>query len=113
MSDVSRTEEPPVAAPDMTLIPGTPDFWHALIAGVGPTYAASNWPASSAVVSCVPLLKIDVLSVTFLPRSLVKKPLSTPTSAGACVTVARKPSRSGTRAAAEPGPRPDEAGQPQ
>src|ERR1035438_119724 len=53
-----------------------------------------------AVVSSVPVLKILTLRVTFLPRLLVKKPLSTPTRAGACVMLARKPSRSVTGAAA-------------
>src|SRR5580704_11262570 len=49
-----------------------------------------------AVVSSVPVLKTVVFSVTFLPRSLVKKPLAMPTSAGSCVMFARKPSRSTT-----------------
>src|ERR1039457_7338971 len=53
-----------------------------------------------AVVSSVPVLKILTLRVTFLPRLWVKKPLSTPTSAGAWVMLARKPSRSVTGASA-------------
>jgi len=41
-------------------------------------------------------LKTEVLSVTPLPRFLVKKPLFSPTRAGAWVMLARKPSRSVT-----------------
>src|ERR1700728_2860293 len=92
----TTTEAPPVATPEMILMALPLDFCQALIAGLGPTYAASSWLASSAVVSCVPLLKIWVFSVTFLPSVLVKMPLCTPTRAGACVMFARKPSRSVT-----------------
>jgi len=48
------------------------------------------------VVSWVPELKTEVLSVTPSPRFLVKKPLFSPTRAGAWVMLARKPSRSVT-----------------
>ena len=44
----------------------------------------------------MPVLKTVVFSVTFLPRSLAKKPLAMPTSAGSWVMFARKPSRSVT-----------------
>ena len=44
----------------------------------------------------MPELKTEVLSVTPLPRFLVKKPLLSPTRAGAWVMLARKPSRSVT-----------------
>src|SRR6516225_2740168 len=43
-----------------------------------------------------------VFSTTFLPRSLVKKPLARPTSAGSWVMFARKPSRSVTGPEPEP-----------
>src|SRR5215468_4512334 len=65
-------EAPPEAAPEMILTAVPWDFCHALIAGLGPTYAASSWPARIAVVSSVPLLKTVVFSATFLPRFLVK-----------------------------------------
>ncbi len=48
------------------------------------------------MVSWVPELKTEVLSVTPLPRFLVKKPLFSPTRAGAWVMLARRPSRSVT-----------------
>src|SRR5260370_10217969 len=63
-------------------------------------------------VGCsVPELKILTLRVTFLPRLWVKKPLSTPTRAGACVMLARKPRRRVTGAALEPEfePEPEDA----
>src|ERR1022692_2127564 len=63
-----------------------------------------------AVVSSVPVLKILTLRVTFLPRLWVKKPLSTPTSAGAWVMLARKPSRSVTGASAGLEPDLEDAG---
>ncbi len=44
----------------------------------------------------MPELKTEVLRVTPLPRFLVKKPLFSPTRAGAWVMLARKPSRSVT-----------------
>src|SRR6266516_4266620 len=87
---------PPEAAPETILTAVPLDFCHALIAGLGPTYAASSWPARIAVVSSVPELKTVVFSSTFLPRFLVKKPLARPTSAGSWVMFARKPSRSTT-----------------
>src|SRR5262249_20457077 len=43
-----------------------------------------------------------VFSSTFVPRSLVKKPLAMPTSAGSWVMFARKPSRSTTGPEPEP-----------
>ncbi len=66
------------------------------MAGFGPTYAASSWPASRAVASSVPVLNGVSFSVTFLPSSLVKKPSLIPTSALACVMFSRKPRRSVT-----------------
>src|SRR5215472_12844253 len=87
-------EAPPDAAPEMILMAVPLDFCHALIAGLGPTYAASSWPARIAVVSSVPLLKTVVFSSTFLPRFLVKKLLARPTNAGSWVIFAWKPSRS-------------------
>src|SRR5215472_2570001 len=81
------------------------DFCQALMAGLGPTYAASSWPASSAVVSSVPELKTEIFRLTPLPRSLAKKPLFRPTSAGSWVMLASRPSRSVTL----PEPDPDEA----
>src|SRR5215475_2588917 len=84
---------PPDAAPETILISLPFEVCQALIAGLGPTYAASRWPASSAVDSSVPVLKGVSLRVTPLPRFLVKKPSLMPTMAGAWVTLARKPSR--------------------
>src|ERR1700680_250542 len=55
-----------------------------------------------AMVSPTPDLKVLTLRVTFLPRAWAKKPLSTPTRAGACVMLARKPRRRVTAAALEP-----------
>ena len=37
MLGLTTTEAPPVAAPEMILMPVPPDFWKALIAGFGPT----------------------------------------------------------------------------
>src|SRR5258708_4666510 len=93
---------PAEAAPEMTLISFPADVCQALIAGFGPAYAASSWPASSAVDSWVPLLNGVSCRLTLLPSSFRKKPSLIPTSAGACVMFARTPSRrvTGVEAAA-------------
>ncbi len=96
MLGLTTRDAPPDAAPEMILMALPLDFCQALMAGLGPTYAASSWPASSAVVSSVPELKIDVLSVTPLPRFLVKNPLFSATRADAWVMLARRPRRSVT-----------------
>lgn len=93
---LTTSSAPPDAAPETTLIKLPPDFCQVLIAGLGPTYAASSCPASSAVASSVPVLNGYSFSVTFLPRLVAKKPSLTPISAGAWVMFSRKPSRSTT-----------------
>src|SRR5580704_5504533 len=104
----TTTEAPPVATPEMILMALPLDFCQALMAGFGPTYAASSWSARIAVVSSVPELKICTLRVTFLPRVCVKMPLFTPTRAGAWVMLARKPRRSVTCASPLEADDPDE-----
>src|SRR5215469_7487126 len=106
---LTTTEAPPVATPEMILMALPLDFCQALMAGFGPTYAASSWLARIAVVSSVPELKICTLRVTFLPRVWVKMPLFTPTRAGAWVMLARKPRRSVTCGSP---PEPDEPDEP-
>src|SRR6266487_5592947 len=93
MSALTTSDAPPDAAPEMTLIRVPFEVCQALIVGFGPTYAASSWPASSAVASSVPVAKGTSLSCTLPPRFLEKKPFSAPISAGACVMLVRKPSR--------------------
>ena len=56
MLGLTTSAAPPDAAPEITLMSVPPEVCQALIAGFGPTYAASSWPASSAVPSSVPLL---------------------------------------------------------
>src|ERR1022692_1871505 len=97
---LTTSAAPPEAAPEMILMSFPLDVCQALIAGFGPTYAASSWPASSAVASSVPVLNGTSLRVTPLPRSLVKMPSFTPTSAVACVMLVRNPSVRVTGAAA-------------
>src|SRR5258708_1899081 len=99
---LTTSSAPAEAAPEMTLISFPPDVCQALIAGFGPAYAASSWPASSAVDSWVPLLNGVSCRLTLLPSSFRKKPSLIPTSAGACVMFARNPSRrvTGVEAAA-------------
>src|SRR5450755_2863153 len=110
---------PPDAEPEMTLISFPPEVCQALIAGFGPTYAASSWPASSAVASSVPVLKGVSFSVTPLPRFLVKNPCLTAIRALACVMFSRNPRRSTTLLAEVPDAEvpdaldPDEADEPQ
>ena len=50
----------------------------------------------------MPELNTVGFSVTFLPNSLAKNPFASPTSAGSCVMLAWKPSRSTTGAPADP-----------
>src|SRR5215472_13340273 len=109
MPGLTTSWAPPDAAPEMTLISLPPDVCQALIAGLGPTYAASSWPASSAVDSSVPVLNGVSFRVTPFPRFLVKKPSLMPTRAGAWVTLARKPSFSVT----DPEEDPDEPDEPE
>ena len=62
---------------------------HAVIVGLGPMYAASSAPAWIAVSSSVPLLKVLQLEVDVVDRAFLKMPLSTPTIAGAWVTLGK------------------------
>src|ERR1700728_1968752 len=98
----TTSSAPPDAEPEITLISLPPEVCQALMAGFGPTYAASSWPASRAVASSVPVLNGYSFSVTFLPRSLVKYPSLIPTSALAWVMFSRNPSRRVTGAEEPP-----------
>src|SRR5580704_13071389 len=98
----TTSSAPPDAEPEITLISLPPEVCQALMAGFGPTYAASSWPASRAVASSVPVLNGYSFSVTFLPRSLVKWPSLIPTSALAWVMFSRNPSRRVTGAEEPP-----------
>src|SRR5580700_3667103 len=63
----------------------------ALIAGPGPTNAASSVPPRSASLSAGPALNVVVLTVVPLGIAPWKNPLDTPMSAGAWVRLTRYP----------------------
>jgi hypothetical protein len=60
-----------------------------LIAGFGPTKLASRASENIASITSVPELNVVVFSVTESPSALANCPLSTPTIAGACVTLGK------------------------
>src|ERR1700680_4138736 len=79
---------PPDAVPAMiTTLPLV--LMNALIAGPGPTKAASSDPPSSASLSAGPALNVVVLMVAPVGIAPLKKPWDTPMSAGACVKLTR------------------------
>ena len=65
------------------------DWAKPLIAGLGPMNVASIAPESSASIASPPALKFVTSSVTSGPRASVNDPDSTPTIAGAWVTLGK------------------------
>ena len=89
MSGFTTRNAPPDAAPAMMRDAAPCDCANAFTAGFGPTYAMSSAPENSASTAAGPALKIAVCRSTFLPSFLAKIPPSSPTSAGACVTLSK------------------------
>ena len=93
IEEFTTSSAPASSAPATMVRPAFLSWIHALSAEDGPTNAASSWPASSAVISSGPALNTVVCSWV-LPSLPWKKPLPTPTSAVACVMLAKYPRRS-------------------
>src|SRR5439155_16382531 len=88
---LTTSDAPPDVEPATIRTAFPPDRWNALIAGFGPTNVASRAPEKMASTAAGPALNVWVDSFTFEPRAAAKIPFSTPTSAGACVTLGKQP----------------------
>ncbi len=88
MSSLTTSAAPPDVVPAMIRTASPSDCAKALIAGLGPMNVMSMAPLNIASTASVPALKVAVSSATS-PSSSWMKPFSTPTMAGAWVTLAK------------------------